>query len=241
MVGWRWVGPALLATLFLVLVPVPAHAVAYIPGVRIGDWAQYDVQVLGNRHLFQGPFGLGSFANTQYSRINVTMVTGTSVTLSETIHYFNGTDYLFTTFMVNVSVTEPNFLIAAGLDSPDVLAPGSSYQLNSTETQTILGSTRVINHLNEYSDSSGVTFNEAWAWDRASGFLVGVVLSLGRSGDSETVTFAISKTNLWITPTIFGLTPTLFYGIFGVTLASLAAILGWPLSRFSGRDGVGVD
>ena len=231
MVVWRWVGLGLLTTAILILPPSSTANAAYAPGVKVGDWAQYDIQIVGNTHLLRGPFGLGEVINTQYSKMNVATVARTNVTLEETIHYLNGTDYLFTTFTVDVNATEPNFLIAAGLNSPDPLAPGSSYNINSTETHSVLGSERAINYLNEYSNDSGVTVNEAWAWDKASGFLVTVILTVRQSGESETFILTISKTNLWTTPTIFGLAPTLFYGMTGFTLTIAAAVIGYKILR----------
>ncbi len=231
MVCWKWAGLTLLATLVLMFLPASSAVVKYVPGVRTGDWAQYDVQVLGDRSLVSGPYSFGSFIDTQYSKFSVTTVSGTILTISETIHYLNGTDYLFTTFNIDVNATEPNFVIAAGLNSPDELAPGSQYKLNSTEERTILGSSRAINYLNEYSDGSGVTVNEAWAWDKASGFPVAIVLTAGTSSRSETIILTISKTSLWATPTIFGLTPTLFYGITGVTLALAIGVAVFKLLR----------
>ena len=230
MVVWRWVGLGLLAIVILFLPSSSANA-GYAPGVKSGDWAEYDIQILGNTHLLRGPFGLGEVINTQYSKMNVVAVTQTNVTLEETIHYLNGTDYLFTTFKVNVNATEPNFLIASGLNSPDPLTPGSAYNINSTETHTVLGSERTVNYLNEYSNDSGVTVNEAWAWDRASGFLVTVILTLRQSSESETFILTISKTNLWTTPTIFGLPPTWFYGMTGVVLALGGGVAAYKVLR----------
>jgi hypothetical protein len=154
------------------------------------------------------------------------------VALTETIHFLNGTDYLFTTFKVDVNSTEPNFLVAAGLNSPDALTPGSTYRINSTETRTILGISRSINYLNEYNNESGLYSSEAWAWDKASGFLVAVALTLSQSGKSETITMTISKTNLWVTPTIFGLNPTLFYGLTAIGSIVVSFTIGITASKF---------
>jgi hypothetical protein len=212
--------------------PTTAVAEAYAPGVRSGDWAQYDVIILGDRTLFRGTLRFASFLNVQYSKVNVTTVTGNMVALTETIHFLNGTDYLFTTFKVDVNSTEPNFLIAAGLNSPDALTPGSTYRINSTETRTILGISRSINYLNEYNNESGLYSSEAWAWDKASGFLVAVALTLSQSGKSETITMTISKTNLWVTPTIFGLNPTLFYGLTAIGSIVVSFTIGITASKF---------
>jgi len=145
LVGWKWASLAFLATLFFTLTATSAEATVYAPGVRAGDWAQYDPQILGDRNLFSGPFSFQTFINAQYSKVSVTTVAGTIVTLTEIVHYLNGTDYLFTTFKVDVNATEPNFLIAAGLNSPDDLAPGSDYRLNSIETRIVLGLPRALN------------------------------------------------------------------------------------------------
>jgi len=218
LVRWIWAGLALLATLVLVVIQTSTATAAYVPGVRTGDWAEYDVQVLGDRSLFAGPFSFATFINTQYVKFSVTTVSGTIVTFAETIHYLNGTEFPYPTFKVDVNATEPNFLIAAGLNSPDTLAPGNPYSINSTETRTVLGSMRSINHLDQYSNDSGVVVNQAWAWDKVSGLIVGTIITAGLSNRSETIILTISKTNLWISPTIFGLPPIFFYGITGVAL-----------------------
>lgn len=148
-------------------------------------------------------------------------VSGTNVTLAETLHYYNGTDRPFTTFTVVIGVTEPDFLISSNLKAPDSLGPTNQYSLNKTEVATELGASRMVNILYEAYNVSGAMVNQDWIWDQQTGILTGSILTLTRSGQSGTITLDICKTSLWSAPTIFGLSPPIFYSVL-VILAAIA-------------------
>jgi len=61
---------------------------------------------------------------------------------------------------------------------------------------------------------------------------VAIVLTVGDPSLSETMIMTISKTNLWAPPTIFGLTPTLFYGITGASSAAVIGAAAFMIVRF---------
>jgi hypothetical protein len=213
----------------LVLSPsiIPVRATpSYVPGVTSGQWAKY--KVLHDSCTFMDPtmcksFGPGGFTGADFGLLQVMGVSGTSVTLSLTAVYANGTTS-YQGLIVDVAAGTTNasgvagsqgdyLLLAGGLTAPDpiwdsALAP----PLNTTGSDTVLGASRVgnfLNHTISYSSPyGGFFFKSGFAFDQASGLFLDISISYsitGSNGGQVDFSIGMVDNDIWLTSPDFGL------------------------------------
>lgn len=155
-------------------------------GVKSGDWIKYD---------FQESFSLG----TRWQKVEVLSVTGTTVTIRETVHMSNG---------IEITQTE-TIDVASGDDFPMALFSlrvyiipadlkiGDSIYLGEFGNRTIIGDTtracagidrRVI-----YSNFSQYGSQYTFYWDKRTGVLMEATMVFGLAYKTMWVT----ETNMW--------------------------------------------
>lgn len=164
----------LLATaLFATLIP-PVFAVTYNPGVTTGQYVKY-----GN-FVGVGP-GAESFNDYDWLKLQVTDVSGKSVTLLSTGQFKNGTTIAGngTVLVWNIETgTEDNIpstqgpIIAANLNTGEPIPPPDTYSVNRTESRTYLGTARTVNILDASISTPDYNTTLTYIYDKASGMLL---------------------------------------------------------------------
>lgn len=161
-----------LTCVLLMAIAVPVLAVDYEPGVSVGDGADY-----GN-YLMDGEQGAEN-----WTRIGVTAVSGSEVTVTVYTSNIDGTDETVEKVYDLEAGTEDgvpmafpgSWIIAANLNESDALPPvDAGYTIEKTETRTYLGVSRSVNVVSyEYTDAdAGYTISETYVYDQASGILL---------------------------------------------------------------------
>jgi len=151
---------------------VPVLAVDYNPGISVGQGADY-----GN-YLMDGEQGAEN-----WTRIGVTAVSGSEVTVTVYTAYMDGTEETVEKVYDLEAGTEDGvplafpgtWIIAANLNEGDALPPvDAGYIVNKTETRTYLGVSRSVNVVSyEYTDAdAGYTISETYVYDKASGIML---------------------------------------------------------------------
>lgn len=192
--------------LMMFAVAVLALGVLYEPSVSVGQRAEY-----GN-YLMDG-----QKTDVNWTRIGVTAVSGTEVTLTEITSYMDGheetVEKVYDVEAGTVDEVPASFpgsvIIAGNLNEGDALPPvDNGYKINTTETRTYLGVSRSVNVVSyEYTDAAaGYTISETYWYDKASGIMLemegatsGAYVS--EYSDSITVTNIFEETEPTPTPT----------------------------------------
>src|SRR5438552_1117234 len=211
-----------IALVALMLSPptLSAHATStYAPAVAPGNLAEY--KVLYDSCQSTDPSvcqSMGTGLNdTQYAALQVTEVSGPTVTLQLITIYKNGTGS-HEGAIVDVATGSSNvtslaggapgdyFVLAGNLQVSDhIWEDPSAPTFNSTSTEMVLGSSRSVNFLN-YSSSlsypgSSFSTSSGFAFDQLSGVLIEVSFSItttGYAGDIQ-ISFALGMVdnNIW--------------------------------------------
>jgi hypothetical protein len=166
-------GIALVLTCVLLMtLAVPVLAVDYVPGVSVGQGADY-----GN-YLMDGEQGAEN-----WTRIGVTAVSGSEVTITVYTAKMDGTDETVEkVYDVEAGTVDGQpaefpgaWIIAGNLNEGDALPPvDKGYIINTTETRTYLDVSRSVNVVSyEYTDAdAGYTISETYVYDQASGIML---------------------------------------------------------------------
>ncbi len=170
---------------------VQAYAGAYIPGVKRSDWVFY-----GNVHsdwvsILPPPEPFRSLTLTQSIRNQVQDVSSPSVTANQSWDLLNETDLKNITLTGNVQTGVGNltgWIVAANLTKSN-LVPLNFYgiqsaTINDTLQRTYWGTSRTVNLLNTTKPVPlfpGFTANIVVYWDRATGFLMDLNVTVSGS------------------------------------------------------------
>ncbi len=180
--------------LFIVLLGVGNVLAEISVGVKKGDWIEYQVALTGSPPADH---------DVTWARMEVTNVQGKAINLNVTTEFKNGT-LLYENITLNLETGQlgDDFIIPANLNSGDTFFDENvgNITISGVEERTYAGATRTV----VYAATSETTYY----WDQATGILV--------EGNSQfpdyTMNTIVDKTNMW-QPQLFGLDPTVFYGL----------------------------
>lgn len=217
------------------LVMTPTQAVNYTVGVSAGQWIKY-----GN-FVATGTGIPSSISNqTDWFRIDVVSVSGTNVTVHISGKYKNGTNVAEMGAIVDVAKGTSNatggsgyflFIIPANLAQNDVIpTSGLNFviRVNQTESKTYLGTSRNVNVFNLTASYPNVaTYKWITVWDKSSGMLLEMNLSLTSIGGSIKVSFNATDTNIFATSGGTGTSPDYTpYIIIAIVVVIIIVIAG---------------
>lgn len=164
---------------------------SWVPGVKTGDWAKYDMFFGYNTTDPNPPISPPPPDSKliEYSKLEVQSVVVSQINAEETIHYLNGTE---TSYGVSVDLMNPRelmsmtsstpallgaiYFIGANLSAGDrIYRPDNAPTINVTFMRTYAGASREVNYLNlslsnpysGYTEVEGIEFY----WDRRSGIV----------------------------------------------------------------------
>jgi hypothetical protein len=164
----------ILTTALLAALVLPVLALTYNPGVVTGQYVKY-----GN---FVGiGQGVESFNDYDWLKLQVTHVSGKSVTLLSTSQYKNGTAIAGngTVSVWNIETgtqdgvpTTQGPIIASNLNQGDPIPPPNTYAVNRTESRTYLGVSRTVNILDASISTPDYNVTLTYVYDKTSGMLL---------------------------------------------------------------------
>ena len=193
----------LLVALMAVVFVFPASAVAYNPGVTASQYVKY-----GN-FVGTGP-GAEQFNDYDWLKLQVTDVSGKSVTLLSTSQYKNGQP-IAGNGTVNVWNVEAGTedgapstqgpIIAANLNPDDPIPPPNTYSVNRTETRNYLGFSRTVNVLDATVATPDYSTTLTYVYDKASGMLLEsttqTTTQSGSQSTTTTISYSVTETNIF--------------------------------------------
>jgi len=197
-----------LATILLAGFAFPVFALQYNPGVILGQYVKY------SNFSGIGP-GVEAFNDYDWLKLQVTNVSGKTVTLISTSQYKNGTAIPgngSTTVWNIESGTEDGLpstqippIIAANLNQGDAIPPPNTYLINRTENRVYLDVSRTVGILDLTFFTSDYNGTVTYVYDRASGMLLEATTQTTTQAQPQPVTTTFSY-NV-IETNIFGSTP----------------------------------
>ncbi len=193
----------ILTTALLAAFVFPVFALTYNPGVVSGQYVKY-----GN---FVGVGqGVESFNDYDWLKLQVTDVSGKSVTLLSTSQYKNGTAIAGngTVSVWNIETgtqdgvpTTQGPIIAANLNQGDLIPPPNTYIVNSTESRTYLGVSRTVNILDASLSTPDYNATLTYVYDKESGMLLESTTQTTTQADPQpvttTISYSIIETNIF--------------------------------------------
>ena len=192
-------------------------------GVKAGDWVKYgqlSVNWIGNG---TAPSFVTDEMKTDWFRIDVLSVAGTTATLNDTAHYTNGTQTLHS---VDVDVQNDSlpgylFLVASNLTAGDPISQqgyASAFTINQTVPRTYAGAERTVNII----DSTFSLGKIKICWDQNTGIVVELyaneTLGLAYPGGYMEETWKATETNLWSANAFDLIQNNLIYIITGIAV-----------------------
>jgi hypothetical protein len=194
---------ALLTIALLAAFVLPVLALTYNPGVATGQYVKY-----GN---FVGVGqGVESFNNYAWLKLQVTDVSGKSVTLLSTSQYKNGTAIAGngTVSVWNIEMgtqdgvpTTQGPIIASNLNIGDQIPPLNTYVVNRTESRTYLGVSRTVNILDASLSTPDYNATLTYVYDKASGMLLESATQTTTQAQPQpvvtTISYSVIETNIF--------------------------------------------
>lgn len=191
--------------LVTVIVPI-AHVsgTTYSVGVKVGDWAKYTIVGAWKSNVtVDAPQFVKDALNTEWIRIDVTKISGTTVTLIVTTQFNNSTEKInhnigdIRTGSGNLSLQ----LIAANLAYGDQVSESQELFVSNTTSKVYAGAMRDVNYAsteggNQYGGSEAAEFY----WDRITGIIVGTSLVETYESTFTAIASIITKmteTSIW--------------------------------------------
>ena len=180
----------------------PVFAIGYNVGVTKGQYVTY-----GN-FVGDGP-GVESFNDYNWSKLEVTNVSGKEVTLLSTGQFKNGAAIPGngTIEVWNVETgTESGVpktqgpIIAANLTEGDPIPPPNTYTVNKTENRIYLGVSRSVNILAVTISTPDYDTSLTYVYDRSSGMLLESTVETTQTQPesvTSTYSYSIIETNLF--------------------------------------------
>ena len=180
----------------------PVSALEYNPGVKSGQYVKY-----GN---FVGTgTGVESFNDYSWSKLEVTDVSGTEITLLSTEQFKDGTAISGngTTEVWNIETGTENGvpstqgpIIAANLNQGDTIPPANTYMVNRTENRVYLGVSRNVNVLEATVLTPDYSTSLTYVYDRSSGMLLESAVETVQNQPQQSTSkysYSITETNLF--------------------------------------------
>ena len=216
----KWFSMALLLSLLIVFPMVLGQdtAEADLVGVNAGDWVKYDVFCAGEPFLWKSPLLYYDPVEVNWVKAEVLSVSGSNVTVRETVHCFDGRERnsTFTIYQTKTTFMSDRYIIPSNYGSGDIV--GYYYiwvtygdwrdvelTLNNTVSRIYGGAPREVNvlqwsHLYPYFEYI-YNFSHQYCWDKNTGFLLertfqAYALGYGNASMSE-VRLEIADTNMW--------------------------------------------
>jgi hypothetical protein len=181
-----------------------------VVGVSQGNVFEYDI-VSHWDSLFSDtvPAELLELNQTQWIRVTVTGVSGSTISTRVITHYRNGTE-IGSDGSCNIDTGEnpggPPF-ISTNLDKNDLVNPSAAeaWYINETVTRTYKGGARETNHLNvEFTGNSSDVgeFSTVYDYyfDKSTGVLVEYTSELSYTGLTSITQSKITSSNVWVIP-----------------------------------------
>lgn len=199
---------AKIIVLLICLIPVAAvSATTYAPGVKVGDWAKYvvaDISWASTQPGVTKPPSIIDAENTDWIKIEVQTVSGTTITMSIITRYKNGTQKTdpYNGDVKTGSGNLTGFLISGGLNKGEKINEGqSSPAINDTVARSYAGASRSVNWMDYRYTSQFLNISEDAYWDQSTGILCEIFISSSSNDGAYTTTISekvlISETNLW--------------------------------------------
>ena len=204
-------------------------------GVQKDEWAKYGD--FSASWTGQKPPGIDEFANTEWAKVTVQSISGTTVTVESITHYKNGTEKT-TTESGDIATGSGDlsfFIIPANLGRGDVIplnvsgVPGGvSPVINDTVTRTYAGAQREVNYWGYYVSNVSAVYNFTADfdiyWDKAKGVLCELSMSISTSVSTPYLNYTISyamrmkinETSMWAGGIIPGVPNYMLYIIIAV-------------------------
>jgi hypothetical protein len=217
---------AYVAIILIVVLIVSTAAIIYAQtfapktvavGVHVGDSFTYKIlgiSTLTDLNAVDTP-GFSQYNQTDYYKVTVTSVNGSSVTLDTTWRFLNGTEIYKpqTIDLSNGNKTDPNgfwAIYAANLKVNDLIRPNGydGLTVNLTDTKTYADSTRARNYWfidNEFFDVNDPTHNTlryditgVW-FDKQTGILVSLTdyTEYNNPAMTEVITWTLVNSTVW--------------------------------------------
>lgn len=193
---------ALSALVFsLILVPVGYAAI----GVKEGDWAKYRIEAEVPEEM-AGMEGYEMFEQLDWVKLEVQSVSGTSVTSNMTLHFKNGTEDTETTpgtgFIIDTDLGEGDTV------TNPLFGSGTPMEIAGSKQQTYAGASREVNYVDFDLEQEGISYECEACWDKATGMLCEMVMSISGEIMGQTVDMSVSiemiETNLWAAELLSG-------------------------------------
>ena len=221
----------LLTTAFLASFVLPVLAVTYTPGVVSGQYVKY-----GN---FVGVGqGVESFNNYDWLKLQVTDVSGKSVTLLSTSQYKNGTAIVGngTVSVWNIETgtqdgvpTTQGPIIASNLNIGDQIPPLNTYVVNRTESRTYLGVSRTVNILDASLSTPSYNATLTYVYDKASGMLLESTAQTTTQALPQpfvtTISYSVIETNIFSSTNPSPSVPEFPIAIVGVVIVVMVGVV----------------
>ena len=214
---------ALTALMFsLILIPAASAAI----GVKEGDWTKYRFEVEMPEEM-PDTMGFEELEETEWIKIEVESVSDTSVTLKMTTHYKDKPEDTET--MSGTEVT--GLLLEADLGEGDeVLAPifgaETPVDIAGSKQRTYAGASREVNYVEISQEEMGMSIDLEVYWDKATGILCEMAMSMSGELEGETVDMSYSikmtDTNLWEGGLLSGQGPWILVAVIIIIVAVVA-------------------
>ena len=214
--------------LLLEVFSFPVFAIDYNAGVTKGQYVTY-----GN-FVGEGP-GVETFNDYNWSKLEVTNVSGKEITLLSTGQFKNGAAIPGngTIEVWNVETgTEsgvPNTqgpIIAANLTQGDPIPPPNTYMVNKTENRNYLGTSRSVNILAVTISTPDYSTSLTYVYDQASGMLLESTVETTQTQPesvTSTYSYSIIETNLFESAPTNAISSVLI--IFVITVIAIIIVL----------------
>jgi len=180
-------------------------------GVSEGNVFEYNmVSYFSSLYTDTTPEELLDINRTQWIRVTITGVSGSTISMRTTTHYQNGTE-TSSQGSCNIDTGEntgasPPF-ISANLGKGSLVNPSASekWYINETVTRTYKDGSRQTNHLKltytqNSTDVGEFTRTYEYYFDKNTGALVEYTYSFSYTGLSSTTHSAIISSNVWVIP-----------------------------------------
>ena len=215
-----------LAALMFSLILIPSGSVAI--GVEEGDWAKYEFEVEISEEMYDWVSRdvMEETEELEWLKVVVESVSDTTVTLEGTMHFKNGTEKTET---IEDGI-ESGFIIEADLGEGDeVTAPFFDAEMtgyiNGTVSRTYAGASREVNYVVITVTEHNATETRKAYWDKATGFICEMSVSLSGEHEGETVEMSISykmtETNLWAATPLW-----MQWWFWAIVIAGIAVLAG---------------
>lgn len=218
---------ALLALISSISLMSTVSAVEYTVGVKAEDWVKYSDISVSWTGTGTEPQYVTDAKQMDWMKVEVQSVSGTTVSMTTTVHYKNGTDKPQTvSYDVEGGQTGQTgflfFIIGANLKKGDpVTSQPNAPTINDTVTRTYAGASRNVNVLDVTYSSGGYTYTMTIYWDQITGVMLELLM---RQPDVE-YSIKATETNLWTADSLEMILGNLLY-IMIIVVAIVVIIVG---------------